>query len=457
LDPGELYFSVSADKARTALKTAILKKCDNHGSGLIVPVADLGLNLIPACPSVGTALATDAAYNALIDCITHSADGDFASGKTFDWILRVFQRSIGTGVIRPHAKPGTADLDPRMLVQFNGSLVTQIGTVSPGLSDAAQSTAPGSLSAPALASCTTGNGRTACLNNADCGRASDGTTAGVCAANASTTCPSGGGSCRALTGSEPLKASGTEGETLALTPGCSGAVATCVRTVAKSAGNGTTASGGVDLTTGELFENLPISYEIYVTSVAADCSTFQPCGICSMGKCSAGPRVGLPCWADDGSVTIECPPPGSPTSTVFSPQYLSTEPKWMQVNPNGVFCGFCDVTATQNGSCDGDPASCAVGCAFSQWSGVNGDAECVAKLGPGHFCDFGSNKKGFRGDPNITLLSNDGERSQYAPLVTGLFCTGSSGNPTVDGAAGLPGPVQTRLPYINGFAFSKDK
>ncbi|MBI3784561.1 MAG: hypothetical protein HY270_14300, partial [Deltaproteobacteria bacterium] len=44
IDPGEAYFSASADKARAALKSAILKKCNNHdSSGPIVAVTDLGL------------------------------------------------------------------------------------------------------------------------------------------------------------------------------------------------------------------------------------------------------------------------------------------------------------------------------------------------------------------------------------------------------------------------------
>ncbi|MBI3786073.1 MAG: hypothetical protein HY270_22020, partial [Deltaproteobacteria bacterium] len=406
-------------------------------------------------PRLAAAPTTDAAYDALIACITHSTDGDLASGLTFDWILRVFQRSVGTGAVAPKAKPGPADLDPRTLVHFDGSMMTQIGTVNSGLDAAGDSTTPGALSVFGLASCT-GNGRPSCLNNADCGRAADGTTPGVCVPNLPTTCPSGA-ACRGLTGTQPLKTNGVDGATLSLTPGCSGSIATCIRTVAKSAGNGTAASGGIDFSTGELFETLPLAYEVYVTSTSADCATFDPCPVCSAGKCSTGARSGRPCAAAAGSVTIECPPSLPQASTIFNPVVLSTEPKSMIASPMGAFCGFCDTSAVQNGTCDGGFATCATGCAFSQSTGVGGDAECVAKLGPGHFCDFGASKRGFNGDDTVTVISNDGVRSQYAPLLTGLSCDGISGSMVIDNAAGLPGPVRTRLSYANAYVFSKDK
>ena len=297
---------------------------------------------------------------------------------------------------------------------------------------------------------------------------------------------------------------------LTVTETKSNGLTTCLVTRTKNAGNGTGANGTLNLTTGSYLSTSPIATDVNLIT----------CPRCSGGVCDSGASVGVACTAPEGSISSQCLPSTTPLATVPNPLTFTTGGVALSANFTGVggtcgfcedtgspangfcdtppcdscgtstgspgtcpagktcdtisgtpkaFCGFCDSVNNQSGACDhggettpgsaaGDPV-CAVGCTGNDQTGAN--ADCVAKLGAGHFCDFGKSAPGFHGDCSLTHLGGKGEANQYTPSTVGLFCTGRTGacaGPIcVDGIAGLPGPVLLDQPYVWQYVYSTDK
>ncbi|MBI3783215.1 MAG: hypothetical protein HY270_07425 [Deltaproteobacteria bacterium] len=439
IDTSKSAYAKDAVGIRANLVKAVFAAC--QATGKQVPPSDLGLDQIANCPGVAAAATDPDAYNALVDCITRRAEGDLASGKLVDTALFVYNKVTGTNAIAPQAKPGTVGTtQPRGILQIAGSQSLQVGTQASGspVSDG------GGLTEISGAHCVGGGFR--CTKDADCGKNSAG-LADTCANNSNTdpNCASGM-PCRTLTGPGAVHDASTDGNILTVSAQCSGTISTCLVTLTQDAGNGTPASGHANFAAGEVSTKAPIHTKVYVTDIFTPCASAQPCPFCVAGMsgntCDSGHTVGGSCSTAANVPTQECLPgaagPNPPTATIPNPFLLSTEPKSLTANGSNQFCGFCNNDPTQ-------------GCAFSYPGGAN--QECVDK-GVGGTCNFGSSGQGFQGDPNVASITADGVRSTYAPISTGIFCTGSAdGGGTVDTAAGLPGPVRVTIPYIQAYLF----
>jgi hypothetical protein len=420
-------------KAQTALSSAIVKACV---SPVPVPASIVGITNIATCPGAGTA-ATDAdAYNELVQCIEQSAGGDLTTGNVTDANELALQVSAGTGSLPPNNKFGKP---PRMLLQLGGTQLLQIGTTPPSGNG---ESAGGNITPLNLAHCVGGNGNGSCVNDVpDCGTDTTGTP-GVCTANAFV------GPEIKITGT-PAFSPGGLGPVLSLSATCATGTPTCLVTHTKDSGNGTTTDGLINLTTGHYTSKSPIVTDVFVTGSAVDCSTFKPCPVCdATSKSCIGTQadVTAKCDVADQSVTIECTPTGVTAIHVPNPFVLSTDPKSLTPASGFKFCGFCDNNAA--GGCQGGAAMCANGCQTN--------TDCTS-LGIGAtVCDFGSTSNGFLGNAATSIITAPGSDNQYEPEVSGIFCTGITSNGTVNGAAGLPGPVRVVVPYTFGYVVGKN-
>ncbi len=492
------------DKAKKKLRSALVKGCVTTK----VPISantDLGLSNLPICvnqdaggtPDIDPGDDDETAMGALADCIERSVRGDLAdpflnAQKVHDTILTHVAKGIGTGggATRPQSKPGQADSDPRMVIQLQGSSILQVGN---GSVPAATSRGNGGgRTNIGLADCkATGNQDFFCLNNKDCG------TGGVCSDNCI------GDTC-AGKGTLPF------GNTLAVTAGCDPtSIATCLYTKTLNAGNGTGANVVVDLASGSTTSVAPIVTNVHIAGIAGPslCPTYNSCPICTPdggtlkceGECISLPTLiaqgvkctqnsecaghpgGALCTADlngagassdeqlcntdsAGGATQECKMPaasvlvgGTLGGAVPNAFALTSGSSFLagSADPGAganEFCGFCDISGSpDDGVCTAGAALCAVGCTEV--------ADCNPHTGsaPGTECDFGASNAGFAGDALATAMSTDGSASQYAPTLGGTFCAGQSGNPTIDGARGLPGPVRFLSDYTYGYTYTKDK
>lgn len=458
-------------KAQTNLAKAINKACVTPAAPALAPVpaATVGITNIAACPGTATAADDASAYKALIDCIQQSIGGDFTTGNVVDANQLALQISTGSvGVNGGLPNNNKLNHAPRELFQLTGAQLLQIGTAVPSTSGVSPG---GSLQVLNLAHCAGGNGNGFCINDADCGTDTSGAP-GVCTGNTGTcdgTSPTNigdgcttadsatvcgaAGHCTVVSGQVPMTGQpvfnpadpNSLGPVLNLSASCAGTVATCLVTHTKNSGNGTTTSGSLNVTTGDYSAASPIVTDVFVASVAADCTTFRPCPVCNATTklCDGEPGhfiPGIPCDAGDGSVTIECKPPGSTGIHVPNPFVLDTTPKSMlPAQPGNKFCGFCD-TSGSNG-CQGGDAMCANGCqTLTDCAGTGASV-----------CDFSGTIAGFLGSTGTTLINAPGVPGEYEPVVSGIFCAGITNNGTVNTAAGLPGPVRVVLPYTLGY------
>jgi hypothetical protein len=471
IDTSKSAYGSTALKAQTALRKAILGACQKVGK--VTTAASIGLtNLTDTCPGAGTALTDAGAYDALIDCITNSVEGDLISGKLSDAITSYLAKSTGTGSLPPKSSTGT---DPRAVLQLGGSQALQVGTALAGN----PISAGGGLTLLAGASC--GNGNKFCLTNANCG--SNLLVPDVCTDNSNADPGCSSLPCRALTAPTGLKANGIDGNTLTVSAQCASTTATCLVTKTKNAGNGTPAAGHINFLTGEVGTLAPIATDVYITAgPGADCNTVVPCPSCDATLHTCGLNsvvVGAPCTAAANTATQECPPALTYVATVPNPLTISTEPKSFTANPDTHFCGFCDNNATDaagfatdNGICDGGTGFCLHGCYLGSGDAI-ANAECTTKVNAGctsagvpagcctgagtgicvGYCDEGSTTTGFQGVTTMTQIDANGVRNQYAPIATGLFCTGKTGISLIDGSAGLPGPVRVTIPYTQAYLY----
>jgi hypothetical protein len=440
-------FGKDISKAKVALRSKILAKC-NTAPTASVPVADIGMNGNPNCFGAFSAPTQTRAYEALIECITKSVDGDFDSAKVVDTQHRLFEKIVGSSTTAPPQQaPGKESTSPYMLVGIQGAQMFQFGAGT-------FISAPGSLTPLSAASCSTalggtgtGNGNVGCTTDADCGKDGAGVN-GNCKLNGLSSCPSFSPNCTRLSATMPVKANGVDGNTLGVTETCASTLAYCLVNRTKNSGNGTAASGGINFATGELVSTSLTATDIYATGVAIDCGSFHVCPRCTAGLCDAGPNVGGMCSGD--GPTIECPPSGSPSATLSIKETLSTESKTLTANGSNKFCGFCEsLPNNQDGACNDGVAhpNCSNGCSFSYTGGA--DQECIDKLGAGHVCDFGATAPGLPENPSVTQITVGGTRSHYTPVLSGLSCLGSTGSPVLDGILGLPGPVRMVVPQTN--------
>jgi hypothetical protein len=507
--------ALKTQKAQSTLRTNILKACPTTGTPDVIGI--LGLNHIAACPKAGTAghcstntnactsgtqcssgTCTPVAANQmdeLINCIMQSADGGLSSGEVIDTTLRVFGKISGTnGTAPPQLKPDpanlTKDLLPRQIWQLQGANTLQIGAGVVNNND--NGSAPGgTITAMSLASCSGGNGNVSCLNDKDCG------TGGNCVRNTA------GAGDNAVTGVKPIHSASSanspapNGNVLTVTQTTNSLVGSvCLTTHTQDAGNGTPVSGTFNLTTGRQVTHAPI-----LTNVALG----QKCPVCQADKtCDSGPSAGQPCSAPAGSTTQECPDtPGA--DNVPNPFNLTTDPVVLDATqPAASTCGFCDTDAP-NGACDNPPCnSCVTGNTCGKrckaTASVNAGGSCAADAdcggGSGNCaaatcdttaglpskafcgactgntlvgcesnadctgigtCSFATSPPGFFSDCSATHLAVQGEANVYAEKAVGLFCTGKTGNATLNAGQGLPGPVLVVQTYANGYVFTTDK
>jgi hypothetical protein len=319
-----------------------------------------------------------------------------------------------------------------MLLQLGGSQLLQIGTATPSDNGV---TPGGALTVLNLAHCVAGNGNGSCINDADCGKDASGST-GVCTGN-----PTALGEVT-FTGA-PAYPTGL-GPVLNVQATCSNSIPTCLVTHTTDSGNGTTADGSINLTTGHYTSKAPIITDVFVYG-ATDCATARPCPVCDAATKACISPDGHPfnigaCDAADQSVTIECLPAGTTGIHVPNPFELTTDPKFMAPVVGNKFCGFCDSSAA--GGCQGGADMCANGCQTP--------TDCAGVAGA-TVCDFGNSADGFLGNTGTSIITAPGTTNQYEPVVSGIFCTGITSNGTVNGAAGLPGPVRVVLPYTLGY------
>lgn len=217
-----------------------------------------------------------------------------------------------------------------------------------------------------------------------------------------------------------------------------GAIPVCLVTVTGNAGNGTNQDGSIDLSTGEQHSFAPIESTVLIGTT---------CPVCSGGVCNSGTNLNNPC-SNEGATDVACPPTvaGSPP-VIPNPLDLDTENNTLSVpannpggganNPAGTFCGACDLDNT-------------VGCQND--SGCVAAFACSGGVGSG-CCQFGTNTGAF-GVPSATSISANGKRGPYVPIIATAFCTGQSGDGTVDSTQGLPGPVRLVQEQLNAFKYT---
>jgi len=439
-----------AGKARAKLEGLIKKKCIDTG----VAAADLGLSNIPYCdPPIDGAATDTIQFQSLAACIEQSVGGDLSTGVVDDTVLTQIARSLGTqgNATQPQSKPGKAESDPRLVVAYQGANLLQIGngggTTAPTISGG------GTVTYSSLATCSGGNGNVACMRDKDCGTDSGGV----------------GGSCNGACSADICVGTGlgTVGNTLTITGTCAGGIATCLHTKVQDAGNGTPAIVTVDLDTGSYASHAPIATDVYLTGLGVTCGSYAACPTCEggfcTGRCSNAPGTvctsdatcgagtctgdGSACNVPDGTTTSECLPNAALLGTIPNPFDLSTNTTFLTpIASTGttIFCGFCDNNASSG--CQGGAAMCAKGCQSA--------ADCVS-VG-GSVCDTSTAVVGASWNPGASFITAQGHASQYAPVLSGAFCTGITNNGIVDGNAGLPGPVRFTSQDIHGYGFTKD-
>jgi hypothetical protein len=170
------------------------------------------------------------------------------------------------------------------------------------------------------------------------------------------------------------------------------------------------ASGTVNLLTGDTSATVPLSLRVFLTSIPA-----QPCPRCSAtgapgavgsGTCDRGARAGLSCTTrNSAGGSADCLPGpeaidlGTITATLPVTTGIASG-----ADPTGIFCA-----GQANAGCFSSPA-----CREIVFTGSAPNA-ALAAIAP-----------------------------QPATLVS-LFCIPPSGNPLIDGVAGLPGPAAISL------------
>lgn len=201
-------------------------------------------------------------------------------------------------------------------------------------------------------------------------------------------------------------------------------IALCLKTSTQNAGNGTTTSGTLNLSTGAQSSFSPISTQVFGSKCPKCDNTTK--------TCTGGANNGKKC-TQGGATDIACPPNTMVIATIPNPLNLSTGTTTLTIplvmgNPAGVFCG----------ACNGDPTK-----------GCQSDGAC----GGDAPCDFGSNTGAF-GVDSATQVVAVGHPGPVLPRLAGAFCTGSADSGmTIDASQGLPGPVRLVQQQLNAYEY----
>jgi hypothetical protein len=529
-------FAKTGTTSKATLQKLILKKCCPNGADPCDVASDeVGIDDLTVCDDAASNAAAGndvAAYKALAKCFSQGLVGvrrplegatednlDFSDGESgvpmADASTSHFQKMLGgSSLTRPRGNVGLAgNENPRMIDQISGSNLVQIGT-------SASASSPGTgqgVTYLALARCTNAGPAfdLGCVSDPDCDTAKNAGD-GACP---DASCP--GDVCQ-------FEGPKTDLNILTLTDSCANNLGTCLVSNTRDSGNGTPASGSINLATGALDQSAPISTEVWVTGTGQDCALQVPCPVCEggtcTGVCSNNPLTtctadsdcgggnfctsdGADCNAAPGTPTQQCLPVydvlasnTAPTAEIPNPFNLSTGTSELEAVTSAgtggglAFCGFCDAdTSADPSTCDYDTFTnptdgvCAQGCGGTV---PQGTAECAQRLNLGAndgycvddgsiqcdtangtlsnpacpssgpcaavTCKFGKSLAGFKGESGITTVSATGYANPYAPVAVGVFCTGTTGSPVVDGSAGVPGPVRVINPYVNAYRAPKD-
>ncbi|MBI1817921.1 MAG: hypothetical protein HYR72_23330 [Deltaproteobacteria bacterium] len=503
-------------KASKDLRNNIVAKCTGvnfHNLGL--PNAECKAKCSDGVPCVVDAdcsLGTcDTAIDDITDCIQHGQTGDLRTAVSGDALTRTLTR------VAPNIKPrgaGPLNKNPRKRSTVALPNLIQIGTVT--TSDGAGSA--GSSSPTSLARCAGAGAKNGipCIEDADCAGPTGGIKVITASPpNNTAQCVSDCCDCSAVAGSctTPGTVSavgqgfctGVAGETVCETRGNivppgnllgsptenqAGIIQTCLvtklgRIAQATAGivetdkghcnvtvatscdvdtdcpggeicrGGLSSFGAINLNTGVSSTKAPIATDVYLTGSSAA----SICPECSSLFCNDVPGGPVGCTASDGNNDEACLP------------YDDGGPHWQNIatipNPFDLKSGTTSITAVGGKFCGACTAT--VGGKHIYGCSMEAPDECTAAgLGTcvDHFPSVGTpdftTVAGFRNDPlyddNLTLAgqqaTSTGIPNLYAGVAAGLFCTGSSGNPLVDPAAGLPGPVRVVAPYIVNWTFS---
>jgi hypothetical protein len=220
-----------------------------------------------------------------------------------------------------------------------------------------------------------------------------------------------------------------------------GAIPVCVVTQPQDTGNGTFETGQINLTSGAQTSIQVLTATLYIGQTCPKCNTAP-----APGFCSGGVNAGQLC-IHRGSEDIACPPSGVGI-TMTLPLVFSTNTSTMSVpannpgagvtNPDGTFCGACDLDDTIGCQNDADCVSAGV---------------CAAGFGNG-CCTFGTNTGSTLSTcAGATTVTAEGEAGPFIPHLAALWCMGKTGSALVDSTVGLPGPARFIEPRLNVYAW----
>ena len=202
-------------------------------------------------------------------------------------------------------------------------------------------------------------------------------------------------------------------------------------------------TGSVDIATGALDVNLPLSVEVFLSPTIS-----QPCPACltadgvpdlgEPGTCSGGPRSGSPCrvggladrwWGAAAGTSSDCPPFGDPIA-VFGLDVVATTGTALfgtsAESPNCRAVGFSQVKCLCD-TCNDDTASLCrsnADCPPSGGSpGVCGGKRCLGGTNSGAPCSVGSEcPQGACSAPGIATQPNQCDDGICTPTDDGGVC-----------------------------------
>jgi hypothetical protein len=174
------------------------------------------------------------------------------------------------------------------------------------------------------------------------------------------------------------------------------------------------AGGSVNLLTGAVSATAPLSLHVFLTGNAAApcprCSATGAPGAIGVGTCDRGANAGGVCRTTNSQgLSRDCQPGGSDGSIdvgFISASLAPTTGTATASNPSGLFC----------------PGQTSPGCF--------GQATCRSITETGMA-------------PGVSILS---AVTPQAATLASVFCVPATGNPVLDGPAGLPGPAAISLP-----------
>jgi hypothetical protein len=217
--------------------------------------------------------------------------------------------------------------------------------------------------------------------------------------------------------------------------------------------------------------NLPLVASLYNgITVDRPCPTCSGATLESTGTCTGGDRDGMPCTvhgttSEFGNVSFDCPSStGANIANFDVPLDLTTGTReiqptatctgtgpaacWCpgQQHPNACSDGVCTVGGDGEGVCSTGPTDSI--CTIESFRSCSADSDCPAA---GDSCETGLRKcMGPTDASGMALgpISRTGTPSQATPTLASAYCLGATSSPSLNTAAGLPGPGALRLPTV---------